>query len=83
MTPAQVRRNPYAREAALLRRIERQERVETVLYRSLLVILAVGGTWLLWWKDSYAGWRALPSDIFIIGTYLGFIAIKFRDDFRN
>ena len=82
-TPTQIRRNVFAREAELLRRIETQQRHETIVFRALLVLLAVVGAWLIWLRNSYAGTIAIPTDIILVAMYWTFIGTKLRDDFRS
>ncbi len=83
MTPAQIANNPFARRAELLRRVEKQEARETVLFRVVLIALALVGAWLIWLRNSYAGGQALGVDAILIAAYWAFIAIKLRDDIRN
>jgi len=83
MTPKQIRRNPFAREAALLGRIERQEKLEATAFRVMLVVLALFGAWLIWLRNSYAGAIAIPTDAVLVLIYWVFIAVQWRNDARD
>ena len=83
MTTDQVRRNPWAAEAELLRRIARQERIDTIVFRAILIVLAIGGSALIVWRNIQGGWGAAGTDIALVGMYLTVIALTWRNDARG
>lgn len=89
MTPEQ-KSNPFAAqaeanraEAALLERIETQMRRETILFRVILIGLAVLSAVVIIWRNAAGGLGSIPMDVILIGMVWAIIAIQWRNDARN